>query len=89
MQIGVEISLYPLDAEFIPPIEDFIARVHADPRFKVVTSSMSTQLFGEHEALMQLLAREMRVTFERGGKSVFVFKVFGPLADPGAAVVSA
>jgi uncharacterized protein YqgV (UPF0045/DUF77 family) len=82
MDIGIEISLYPLTAEFIPPIEDFIARLNRDQRFKVHTNSMSTQIFGPYEILFETLTREMRVTFERAGKAVFVMKVLGPFAAP-------
>jgi len=31
MRIAVDISLYPLDADFIPPIQDFIERLNARP----------------------------------------------------------
>lgn len=30
MDIGVEISLYPLDANYIPPIKSFIDRINGD-----------------------------------------------------------
>lgn len=80
MEIGIEISLYPLTAEFIPPIEDFINRLNRDQRFKVLTNSMSTQIFGPYEVLFDALNRELRTTFERAGKAVFVMKVLGPLA---------
>jgi uncharacterized protein YqgV (UPF0045/DUF77 family) len=80
MEIGVEISMYPLTAEFIPPIEDFIERLNRDRRFKVLTNSMSTQIFGRYEDILDTLTRELRVTFEAAGKTVFVMKVLGPLA---------
>jgi uncharacterized protein YqgV (UPF0045/DUF77 family) len=80
MEIGVEISLYPLDRDFIPPINEFIDRLQADGRLRVVTNSMSTQVFGRYEDVLGALARELRPTFERDGKSVFVMKVLGPLA---------
>jgi hypothetical protein len=79
MNIGVEISLYPLRDQFIPPIRGFIDRLNADGRFKVMTNDMSTQLFGRYEDIMEALARELRPTFEHDGKSVFVMKVLGPL----------
>ena len=79
MKIGVEISLYPLKDEFIPPIRGFIDRLNADGRLKVVTNDMSTQVFGAYEDVMEALTRELRPTFERDGKSIFVMKVLGPL----------
>jgi uncharacterized protein YqgV (UPF0045/DUF77 family) len=81
MEIGVEISLYPLDETYIPPISEFIERLNRADGLKIVTSSMSTQIFGPYEQVLGLLTREMRTTFERDHKSVFVMKVLGPLAE--------
>jgi uncharacterized protein YqgV (UPF0045/DUF77 family) len=80
MDIGVEISLYPLDKQFIPPIQNFIDRLHAERRLRVETNSMSTQVFGDYEVVMQTLTRELRVTFEGNDKAIFVMKVLGPLS---------
>jgi uncharacterized protein YqgV (UPF0045/DUF77 family) len=80
MDIGVEISLYPLHQDFIPPIQNFIDRLNADRRLRVVTNSMSTQLFGDYEAVMQTLVRELRPTLEHNDKAVFVMKILGPLS---------
>ena len=80
MDIGIEISLYPLNAEFIPPIQDFIDRLNARAKFKVVTNSMSTQVFGSFDDVFNVLVPELRTTFERNAKAVFVMKVLGPLA---------
>ena len=54
MNIGVEISLYPLRDEFIPPIRSFIDRLNADGRFKVLTNDMSTQVFGRYEETAEI-----------------------------------
>jgi hypothetical protein len=81
MEIGVEISLYPLNADYIPPIKSFIERLNADGRFKVLTNSLSTQIFGRYEDVLGALTRELRLTFENNAKAVFVMKVIGPLAD--------
>ncbi len=84
MDIGVEISLYPLDAQYIPAIKDFIDRLSAHAGLKIVTNSLSTQVFGRHEEVFEALRREVGRTFEQrqgqGGKAVFVMKVIGPLA---------
>jgi hypothetical protein len=85
MDIGVEISLYPLRADFAPAIREFLARVNRDPQLRVVTNSMSTQIFGSYEAVMGALLRELRPTFAALGtpadRAVFVMKVLGPLPD--------
>jgi uncharacterized protein YqgV (UPF0045/DUF77 family) len=80
MDIGVEISLYPLHQHFIPPIQDFIDRLNADRKLRVVTNSMSTQVFGDYDAVMATLVRELRATMESNDKVVFVMKVLGPLS---------
>ena len=80
MEIGVEISLYPLNADYIPPIQDFIDRLNAAARFKVITNSMSTQVFGSYDDVFNVLVKEIRETFQRNAKAVFVMKVLGPLA---------
>jgi uncharacterized protein YqgV (UPF0045/DUF77 family) len=81
MDIGVEISLYPLHQQYIEPIKDFIARLNTDGQLRVVTNSMSTQIFGEYGTLMQRLTREVRATFESKTqeKAVFVLKILGPM----------
>ncbi len=80
MDIGIEISLYPLNVQFIPPIQDFIDRLNAAGRIKVVTNSMSTQVFGSFEDVFGVLVPEIRTTFARNAKAVFVMKVLGPLS---------
>jgi uncharacterized protein YqgV (UPF0045/DUF77 family) len=80
MDIAVEISLYPLDADFVPPIKEFIDRLQAHRQLKVVTNSMSTQVFGAYEDVFSALTRELRMDFQRERKTVFVLKVLGPLA---------
>lgn len=83
MDIAVEISLYPLDADFIPPIQDFIDRLHAHQDLKVVTNHLSTQVFGAHDRIFEVLRQEMGTSFAAGGKAIFVTKFIGPyqLAD--------
>jgi uncharacterized protein YqgV (UPF0045/DUF77 family) len=80
MEIGVEISLYPLHQQYIPPIQDFIDRLNVQSGLRIVTNSMSTQVFGDYELVMQTLVRELRMTFEANDKAIFVMKVLGPLS---------
>ena len=48
MRTAVEISLYPLDADYIPSIKAFIDRLNTYPELQVTTNAMSTQIAGEH-----------------------------------------
>ena len=83
MEIGVEISLYPLAEHFAPEIHDFLTRLAAARDLKVVSSSLSTQIFGEYDRVFEVLGRELRAALEsrreRGGKAAVVLKVVGPL----------
>lgn len=83
MDIAVEISLYPLNADFIPPIQDFIDRLNRHPGLKVMTNPLSTQVFGDHDRIFEVLRQEMGASFAAGGKAIFVTKFVGPytLAD--------
>ena len=74
MKISVEISYYPLNQEFIPPIKDFIDRVKKYPELVVKTNTMSTQVFGEYAAVMNALTVEIGKSFELPS-SVFVMKI--------------
>ena len=78
MNIAVEISLYPLNADFIPPIQSFIDRLNAHPRLRIVTNDMSTQVFGEFDDVMPAVTAEIRRSFEGNALSVFAMKVLGP-----------
>jgi len=80
MDIAVELSLYPLNADYIPSIKDFIDRLNTHPQLKVVTNSLSTQVFGPYDTVFGVLTRELRTTFENNDKAVFVMKVLGPLS---------
>lgn len=77
MRTMIEISLYPLDAEFIPPIQDFINRLNTYPELQVITNAMSTQIAGEHARVFEILGMETAKSFAATGRKVFVMKVLG------------
>jgi uncharacterized protein YqgV (UPF0045/DUF77 family) len=81
MDVAVELSLYPLSSDFIPPIAAFIDRLNAHPGLKVETNSMSTQVFGEYQHVMHTLTVEIERTFTSLPKAVVVMKVLGPMAS--------
>jgi uncharacterized protein YqgV (UPF0045/DUF77 family) len=77
MRTAVEISLYPLNADYIPAIKDFIDRLNTYPELQVVTNAMSTQIAGEHVRVFEILSRETEKSFADIGRKVFVMKVLG------------
>lgn len=74
MNISVEISYYPLNVEYIPPIKDFIRRMNTYENLKVQTNTMSTQIFGEYLEVMDALKNEIHKSFDLP-HSVFVMKI--------------
>jgi uncharacterized protein YqgV (UPF0045/DUF77 family) len=88
MHTSVEISLYPLNSDFIPPIKAFIDRLNTYPELNVLTNSMSTQVSGEHRRLFEILAKETEATFGESGRKVFVMKVLGGLSPTGTVSIS-
>jgi len=76
VKVAVDISLYPLDADFIPPIKNVIDRLNMHEELEVWTNPMSTQLIGEFDDVMNALKEELGMTFELLPKAVFVMKMF-------------
>jgi uncharacterized protein YqgV (UPF0045/DUF77 family) len=74
MKTSVEISYYPLNEAYIPPIKSFIERINKYPDLVVRTSTMSTQIFGEYSAVMKALTNEIEKSFDLP-HSVFVMKI--------------
>lgn len=74
MVISVDISYYPLKEEFIPPIVDFIQRLHTYDEISAETNGLSTQIFGEYDDVMRILTKEMKESCKLP-HSIFVLKI--------------
>ena len=82
MRVAVDISLYPLADDFIPPIDDVIRRLNSHESLEVTTNRMSTQVRGEYDEVMAALNREIKTTFESSRKVVFAIKILNnPIGD--------
>lgn len=69
-----ELSMYPLDSDYIPPIIDFINDLRQQPGVEVLTNQMSTQLRGEFDAVHAAIQAAMRAAMQRPGRVVFSVK---------------
>ncbi len=85
MQIAVDISLYPLTSDYIPPIKGFIERLGRRPGLALEYNSLSTQVRGELDTVFEALKAEIRQTFGGPDRAVLVLKVIGG-PTPGVAV---
>jgi uncharacterized protein YqgV (UPF0045/DUF77 family) len=82
MRIAVDISLYPLADDFLPPIKNVVERLNDITSVEVSTNAMSTQIRGEYDEVMAVLNQEIRTTFEQCPKAVFAIKILNnPLGD--------
>lgn len=82
MELSVEISKYPLADDYVPAIKDFIGRLQAVDGLSVVSNTMSTQVFGDYDLVMDTLKTELRRSYEQFGKAIFVCKFIGANLDP-------
>ena len=82
MKISLEISLYPLDDNFLSIIQDIVKRLNANTEVTCLTNTMSTQVFGEFDVVMKLLNETVRYSFETYGKQVFIAKFLNSDVNP-------
>jgi len=75
MKATVEISNYPLNADYEPPILDFINRLKQVDGLNIQVNATSTHISGDYTLVMETIQQEIRTSFERYGKMIFVMKV--------------
>jgi uncharacterized protein YqgV (UPF0045/DUF77 family) len=69
-----EISLYPLQEDYIPVIQRFIDDLKTEPGLKVVTNAMSTQINGNYERVFDAVRSVLARSVETFGRQVLVCK---------------
>lgn len=72
MKITVDISMYPLDADYKPAIKAFIRELRKADGLTLVTNQLSTQVNGEFDAVTTAINACMRASMEQQDKVVFV-----------------
>ena len=75
MKASIEISMYPLDANYGTPILKFIKRLRQHKGLTEKTNNMSTQVFGDYDLVMTVLTQEMKQSFTEEKTVVMVMKV--------------
>ncbi len=74
MLLSAELSFYPFEPEFKPPIKDVIARLHTYADLRVETFPTATVIMADHHVLMNALSDCMAWSYEKYGRCVFVAK---------------
>jgi uncharacterized protein YqgV (UPF0045/DUF77 family) len=82
MRAAVDISMYPLTADYRPPIQAFIDRLNTHPGLIVKTNSLATQIWGPLDQMMNILTEEMTRSATSAPQLIFVIKVLPGLAPP-------
>jgi uncharacterized protein YqgV (UPF0045/DUF77 family) len=74
MEISVELTLTPLQDNFEPAIIDFIKNLRSSG-LTVLENPLSTQVFGDYDAVMALLQKEMKVALEAVDRGLLYIKI--------------
>ncbi|RWU11513.1 hypothetical protein EGC76_04420 [Pseudidiomarina gelatinasegens] len=74
MKLTVDISKYPLTENYIEPIRGFIDELATFDKVHIITNTLSTQLFGDYDDVMEALQVCIKWSFNKYGKVVFVCK---------------
>jgi uncharacterized protein YqgV (UPF0045/DUF77 family) len=85
MRITTEISLYPLQDEYLEKIESFIAELGANPGLEIVVNQMSTQIRGELGDVIAAVRLALELSFAAGRPEVLVAKFLNadlPISEP-------
>ena len=85
MDATVEISMYPLNNQYIPIIQDFIDRVSENKQLEVIVNTLSTQIFGEYDEVMRTVQTEIKKSYEKQNQAIFVMKVLHGNLSPSKA----
>lgn len=75
MKAAVDISMYPLDAQYETPILDFIERLNQHEGLQIHTNALSTQITGDYDLIMQVLTAEIKKSFLEQGTQIMVLKL--------------
>ena len=74
MKVSVELTLTPLQDNFEPAIINFIKSLR-DSGLTVLENPLSTQVYGDYDAVMTLLQKEMKVALEAIERGLLYIKI--------------
>lgn len=75
MKLTIELTLYPLQDDYLPPIKAMVDWLHRQSEIKVSTHATCTILCGEYDVVMEVLKRGVEWSVTEYGKCVFVAKL--------------
>lgn len=75
MKLSADLSLYPLCEDYKPIIRRYIDALDKIDGIRVVKNTLSTQLFGDSEAVWQAIKQVTDASFREFGQQVLVIKI--------------
>jgi len=73
MKISVDISMYPMNQNYEKPILEFIEKLRNSP-FPILENPLTTQIYGDYDAVMDFLKTTMKESFLDEDMCVFTLK---------------
>jgi len=74
VKLTAELSLYPLQDDYIPIIQAFIAAAREHGDLTIVTNAMSTQICGDYDRVFSLVSATLKASYREFGRQVLVCK---------------
>ena len=84
MKLTAELSLYPVQENYLQVIQAFIDKVRAHNDLQVVTNAMSTQVCGDYARVFAVVSETLAQSTRQFGKQVLVVKFIPWQLDLGA-----
>lgn len=75
MNVSIDISMYPLNPDYKPSIQEFIDRLKSYNEVTIHENNMSTQVFGAYKTVMKIVQDEIERASEKEPKVVFAMKL--------------
>ncbi len=74
MKISVELTLTPIQDDYEPAIINFIKSLR-NSGLTVLENLLSTQVYGDYDAVMNLLQKEMKIALEAVERGLLYIKI--------------
>lgn len=74
MQLSVELTLYPLQDNYLDIIRSTVAQLNAYPEVKVQTFPTATIVVGDYDRVMEVVKDIVTWSYNKHGKCVFIAK---------------
>lgn len=75
MKASIDISMYPLDKDYKLFILNYIDRLKSYDDIEVVCNTLTTQVYGDYDRLMEIFTKENKKSMKSNPAMVIVAKI--------------